>query len=320
MGRSLLLVGACLISLNAVSPSAAVTVAFSGTNSLIAHGAVRVSSDTFGPAFYDSAPLLAPFVSPLAGSARNAYHPANDLGVNLDVNYLMLDGIGGYQRTPTGASTSFSFGSLDNFTGTRLAPGALLPTAAETGALPAALALPNGTAIPAGTTIYSDFVGLVIDQNDPASYWYDAATNIEHRTAKGGRWSFFYEDLVLPGTFHEFAELADVTSSFDLDWVNGTLASTTVGNPVPVANVLLPTTFSTLGFGLLNVEGVISNETTLVDSTTDYAGLYGVFSFGGSVTFDVDHALLLPEPSSLFTALGFGLLLLTAVCRFERRL
>ena len=309
MGRLLSVVGACLITLDAACSSLAVTVSFSGTNSLVAHGGVRVSSDTFGVGYYDSAPILAPFVSPLAGSVRYAHHPANDIGVNLDVNYLMLDGAGSFQLTPSGTASSFSFGALDNFTGLRLAPGALLPAAAETGTLPAAIALPNGTTIPAGTTIYSDFAGLVVDQNDPADYWYDAATNTEHRTLAGGTWSFFFEDTAAPGTFRKFAELADVTSAFELDWANGTLHSTTTGRSVPVSDVILPTSFSNFGFGLLNVAGVVTNETTLVDSSTVYAGLYGLFSINGTVTFDVDHAVLVPEPNGFtsLSAAGLGL-------------
>ncbi len=150
MRRVLSLVNMCLIGMYAGSASATVTVAFSGTDSLVAHGAVRVSNDTFSAGFYDSAPLLAPFVSPLPGSLRHAEHPAIGLGVNIDVNYLMLDGIGGYQLTPNGSTTLFSFGSLDNFTGMRLTPGARLPAAAEVGILPSAIDLPSGMIIPSG--------------------------------------------------------------------------------------------------------------------------------------------------------------------------
>ncbi len=138
---------------------------------------------------------------------------------------------------------------------------------------------------------------------------------------KGGTWSFFYEDSAGPGTFHKFAELANVTSAIHLNWADGTLVSNTMGTPVPVADVILPTDFSSFGFGLLNVSGVLSNETTLVDPTTDEVGLFGVFSLSGSVTFDVENAVLISEPSGVVLTIigGLGFIVWTSVCQRRRQ-
>ena len=287
-----------LIGVGLAKPSAAspISVSFQApaNGGLVAHEAIRVSTDTFtNTVGYNSKPVLAPFQAADGTGGRYAVHPDATL-VNLDFSYMALDGAGAFAFNQTG-TTSFSGFPYPYGSGTFSAPGTGLPLAAHTGQLSSALALPNGLNLAAGTTLYSDLAGFHADYNDPASYWYDNATHIEHRTYKGGTWAFFYEDPASAGTYRTLAEYHNVVFDWQINFRTGVLTNSWTGTPVAVNGLILPTSVS--GYGLtspINTTGVLSNELT-----SPFTGFYGTFRDTFNIAFDVDNAQVVPEPSSL---------------------
>lgn len=298
-----------LIGCGLGKPSAAgmVTVSFQApaNGGLIAHEAIRVSNDNFTNSVgYNTKPVLAPFRAADGTGGRYAVHPDASL-VNLDFSYMALDGAGAFAFNQTG-TTSFSGFPYAYGTGTFSAPGTGLPLAAQTGQLSSALALPNGLTLAAGTTLYSDLAGFHADYNDPDSYWYDSTTHIEHRTYRGGKWAFFYEDPAAAGTYRTLAEYHDIDFAWQINFRTGVLTNSWTGTPIAVNGLILPASVS--GYGLtspLNTSGVLSNELT-----SPFTGFYGKFRDTFNIAFDVDNAQVVPEPSSLFLLLVGGVAVL----------
>ncbi|HUG91937.1 MAG TPA: PEP-CTERM sorting domain-containing protein [Planctomycetaceae bacterium] len=298
------------------SPAAAgpITVSFQAQpgGGLIAHEAIRVSSDTVTNEIgYNDKPILAPFRSPDGAGGRFSVHP-DAATVGVDFNYMALDGAGVFNFVQSGTTliNGFAFPIGEGTFGT---PGDGLPLAAHTALLSEELALPNGVTLASGTTLYADLAGFRADFNDPASYWYDEATGVEHRTYTGGTWAFFYEDPAAAGSFLKLAEYRDVVFAWEINLRAGTLTNTWAGTPEAVEGLRLPAQVS--GHGLtspLSTVGVFSNE---LDSPL--TGFYGQFLDAYTVTFDVDGAELvsaIPEPSSV-ALLATGLLSLLGIRR-----
>jgi hypothetical protein len=310
-----------LISGGLVQPSTAgpITVSFTAplNGGLVAHEAIRVSSDTFTNTIgYNSKPVLAPFLAADGVGGRYAVHP-DAAAVNLDFSYMALDGAGAFTFNQSG-TTLFSGFPIPYGAGAFSAAGSGLPLAAHTGQLSTALVLPNGLTLAAGTTLYSDLAGFHADFNDPASYWYDSGSHIEHRTYTGGKWAFFYEDPDSPGSYQKLAEYHDVVFDWEINFLAGTLSNTWTGIPVAVDGLILPASVS--GYGLtspINTTGILSNELT-----SPFTGFYGRFRDTYNITFDVDNAKVVsavPEPASLalFAVGGLAMLARRRIGRNE---
>lgn len=276
-----------------------ITVSFQApvNGGLIAHEAIRVSGDTFTNSVdYNSKPVLAPFRAANGVGGRYSVHP-DAAAVNLDFSYMALDGAGAFEFNRTG-TTSFNGVSVPIGTATLSPAGTRLPLAAHVGQLSGTLVLPNGVTLAAGTTIYSDLAGFRADYSDAASYWYDSATQIEHRTYTGGTWAFFYQDPESAGTFVTLAEYRDVIFDWEINFRAGSLTNSWSGTPVATNGLILPGSVS--GYGLttpINTTALLSNELT-----TPYTGFYGTFRDAFSFSFDTDQAELVsavPEPSAL---------------------
>jgi hypothetical protein len=255
-----------------------VSVALSSTNGTIAHGSVRVNSGQIGggsayASYYNSLPVVAPFQSATGAGGRFATYPGS--GSSPFFIYARLDGAGAFSFTQTGTTLGVPSGN-----GTFTDPGTYLPTAAHIGTLASPLFLPSGTVLAGGTTIYSDYADLRVDLNDPASYWLDSATGTEHRTYRAGRWSFFYQNA---GTFVKFAEYADVTQSFLINFGTGAVTGTWTATPLPIAGFSLPATGSSSVAEAINTTGILDNE-----KVSPFTGFYGRFPNSLQITFDVE--------------------------------
>jgi hypothetical protein len=286
-----------------------ITVSFQATpnGGVIAHEAIRVSHDTFTNTIgYNTKPLLAPFRAADGTGGRFAVHP-DAVFANLDWNYMALDGAGAFTFNPNGTMT-FNGVSVPKGSGTFLSAGTRLPLAAHSGQLSTALQLPNGPTLAAGTMLYSDLAGFHADYNNPADYWYDSTTNIEHRTYTGGTWGFYYEDPTAAGSFLTLAEYHDVVSDFEINYRTGMVTNSWTGTPVAANGLILPG--SVTGYGLtspINTTGVLSNELT-----SPFTGFYGRFGDAFNMSFDIDNAQVVttqtvPEPASLVLFLIGGL-------------
>jgi hypothetical protein len=294
-----------------------ITVSFQATlnGGVIAHEAVRVSNDTFTNTIdYDTKPILAQFKMADGTGGRYDVHPDTSV-INLDWNYMALDGAGAFTFNPAG-TTTFSGMPFPIGTGTFASAGTNLPLAAHAGQLSTALQLPNGPTLAAGTALYSDLAGFHADYNNSANYWYDSATNIEHRTFTGGTWGFFYEDPSAAGSYLTLAEYHDVVFDFEISFRTGAVTTSWSGTPVAANGLILPG--SVTGYGLtspINTAGVLSNELT-----SPLTGFYGRFGDAFTMSFDVDNAQVVPEPSSLalFAIGGLGFIVLLGHHQIKR--
>ena len=284
-----------------------ITVSFQAplNGGVIAHEAVRVSNDTFTNSIdYNTKPLLAPFMAADGTGGRYAVHPDASVA-NLDWNYMALDGVGAFTFTPSG-TTTFDGLAWPIGTGTFLSAGASLPLAAHIGQLSSELQLRNGVVLAAGTTLYSDLAGFRADYNNSADYWYDGTTNIEHRTYRGGSWGFFYEDPTAAGSFLTLAEYHDVVSDFEINYRTGMVTNSWSGTPVAANGLILPGRVT--GYGLtspINTTGVLNNELT-----SPFTGFFGRFGDAFTMSFDIDNAQVVPEPTSLVLFVMGGLVLI----------
>lgn len=277
----------------------AVVVSLSGPTGTIGHQAVRVNqattpaTDALG-VHHNSQPVLAPFMSPTGVGGRFANHPGVSPNEPFGI-YAALDGAGAFSFSPTGTVRGLPSG-----TGSFGAPGMLLPTAAHTGVLPSDLALPGGT-IAAGSTIYSDFAGLRVNLDSAADYWFDTAAGLEHRTYRGGTWSFFYQQ---GGSFIKFAEYVDVVELFQINWAAGTANIFWTATAIPVSDVILPASGTAFGAAVVNVAGFLDNELV-----SPFVSFYGQFPGQLNIAFDVENARAVPEPASAaLMMIGIGLL------------
>ncbi len=289
---------ACLAS----SPAAhaEVIVNFTTTNGWIYHGGQRVNGNSlpgqFGPiaTHFNQQPVKAPFLSPTGEGGRYASHPF--YAVNATWFYSRLDGAGTFQFSQTGTVPVLS-PARPQGNGSFGAMGSQLPTAGMTGILPSALALPTGLTLPQGTLLYADFSGLTADFDNPAQWWYDAASQTQHQVYSGGQWAFYFDNGA--GGFDVLAEYEDVTLAAEFRLGAGTAQYTWTATPVVTNDLILPLTAGFMGgSALIPISGVINEE--LVSPTV------GFFSSAGqslTFAFDVDNATAVPEASTV-TLLG----------------
>jgi hypothetical protein len=283
-----------LLVLYFIHSASALDVNFTATYNV--HGAISTWDGNFSNATMNTRPDILPFMSSATNAARyGGNHPLNLLGGGTIIAgiFTMLDGAGTTGLTTVAGSTSAFGGSFGNFSIQTYSTGARLPTAGATGVLGSTLSLPNGLSLSAGTQVFADYYSYVLDYDDPASYWYDSTSELQHQVYQGGFMDFYYKDNL--DQFHLFARYEDAVVSATVDYVNNVDAWDWTGNNVAVDNVLLPTGISFSNNIALNNSGVILTEL----DTSPYVGFFSSRTRSFTASFDTDNATLVPEPSSL---------------------
>jgi len=305
--RPLRLLLAVIAGLAASMPAAAVTITFN--YSYLGHGAISSWDGSFQNATMNDRPDILPFTSPDSGAGRfGTNHPVNlvpPASTRVAGIYSLLDGVGTSETVLLGTSTSAFGSNRPNYSITSHASGSRLPTAGATGVLSAPLTLPNSVILGAGTEVFADFYSYALDYNNPASYWYDVNTDIQHQVYTGGFMDFYYKDAL--DQYHRFASYEDSTVHALVDYIGNADTWTWSGTNVAVNDVLLPASVSFGTAIAVNTSGIILSEL----ETDPYVGFFDVRTRSMTVNFDELNATLVPEPSRAVLLLG-GLLALGA--------
>jgi hypothetical protein len=300
---ALLLVAAVTAALNVPPSASAVTVTFN--YSYVGHGAISSWDGNFQNATMNTRPDILPFVSPDTGAIRyGGNHPVNlvaPAATRVAGVYTLLDGVGTSQALTSGGTTSAFGSNRTNYSLTSHASGSRLPVAGATGTLSAPLTLPNSIILGAGTEVFADFYSYSMDYNNPASYWYDSTTMLQHQVYTGGTMDFYYKDGL--GDFHLFASYENSSVHALVDYINALDNWTWSGSSVAVDDVLLPASVTFGTSVAVGISGVLPAEL----ATNPYVGFFDIRTRSMTVNFDTLNAVLVPEPSRALLLLG-GLL------------
>ncbi|HBJ87067.1 MAG TPA: hypothetical protein DDZ88_25050 [Verrucomicrobiales bacterium] len=296
----LLLIASHAATLGTLTPASAVTVTFD--YSYVGHGAISSWNGSFSNATMDSRPDIMPFVSPDTGAVRyTGNHPVNlvvPATTRVAGVYTLLDGVGTTETVSLGTNTSAFGSNRSDYSITSHASGSRLPVAGATGTLTAPLTLPNSVILGSGTQVFADFYAYAMDYNNPASYWYDANTDIQHQVYTGGVMDFYYKDAL--DQYHRFASYEDSTVHALVDYIGNADTWIWSGTNVAVNDVLLPASVSFGTAIAVNTSGIILSEL----ETDPYVGFFDVRTRSMTVNFNELNATLVPEPSRAVLLLG----------------